>query len=58
MNAGTEAQYLAEVAAWRWPVLLIIFAFDILVWCVARECIGGFLAEWHAALLLCWRRSH
>lgn len=30
----TEAKYLAEVAAWRWPVLLIIFCFDILIWCV------------------------
>ena len=35
MLADVEAQYLAEVAAWRWPVLIIIFAFDIFIWYAA-----------------------
>jgi hypothetical protein len=31
--AGVEDMYLSEVAFWRSPVLMVIFLFDVFVWC-------------------------
>ena len=35
--AEVEGRYLAEVAAWRWPVLMVIFVFDLFVWCAVFD---------------------
>jgi hypothetical protein len=32
-SAEVEGRYLAEVAAWRFPILVVIFGFDHFLWC-------------------------